>query len=158
MVFLFGILVSVFLGTGHGVGAALCVHEGPQRISSHLKGAKYSQPLLENMIVSIEPGYYDIGEEGSKGYGIRLENLYVLKRDKRGINEGEEWFTFEPLTYVPFQKNLINLKLLSQKHIIWLNEYHKQIVEKVSCYYSEDSEIRRWLTEVCEPINGHQVN
>ena len=42
------------LGTGHGVGAALNVHEGPQRISPLLLG----QPLMRGMIVSNEPGEY----------------------------------------------------------------------------------------------------
>ena len=41
-------------GTGHGVGCFLNVHEGPQNFSLHAS----SYPLAENMIVSIEPGYY----------------------------------------------------------------------------------------------------
>ncbi|MDO5643021.1 MAG: M24 family metallopeptidase, partial [Paracoccus sp. (in: a-proteobacteria)] len=50
-------------GTGHGVGAALCVHEGPARIS------RVSEiPLAEGMILSNEPGYY---REGA--FGIRIE-------------------------------------------------------------------------------------
>ncbi|MFT6452904.1 MAG: Xaa-Pro aminopeptidase, partial [Halocynthiibacter sp.] len=43
-------------GTGHGVGAYLCVHEGPQRIS------RLSDVALEpGMILSNEPGYYREG-------------------------------------------------------------------------------------------------
>ena len=40
-------------GVGHGVGAYLSVHEGPQRLSkvSHV-------PLQPGMILSNEPGYY----------------------------------------------------------------------------------------------------
>ena len=52
-------------GTGHGVGAFLSVHEGPQRI------AKTGTVALEpGMILSNEPGYYKAG-----AYGIRIENL-----------------------------------------------------------------------------------
>ena len=51
-------------GTGHGVGAALCVHEGPLRISR-----RSELPLEPGMIFSNEPGYYRTGH-----YGIRIEN------------------------------------------------------------------------------------
>lgn len=57
------------LGTGHGVGAALNVHEGPHRISPNLD----AQPLVPGMIVSNEPGYYEPGN-----FGIRIENLLVV--------------------------------------------------------------------------------
>ncbi|MEN8838535.1 MAG: M24B family metallopeptidase, partial [Celeribacter marinus] len=50
-------------GTGHGVGAYLSVHEGPQRISR-----TSTLSLQEGMILSNEPGYY---REGA--FGIRTE-------------------------------------------------------------------------------------
>ena len=56
-------------GTGHGVGAYLGVHEGPQSLSR--RGV---EPLLPGMILSIEPGYY---REGA--FGIRIENLGVVR-------------------------------------------------------------------------------
>ena len=73
-------------GTGHGVGAFLAVHEGPQRISP--VGSSQSggdEPLQAGMILSNEPGYYKTGE-----YGIRIENL-VLVVDKRvaGARQGD---------------------------------------------------------------------
>lgn len=47
-------------GTGHGVGAFLSVHEGPQRIS------RASDTVLEpGMILSNEPGYYREGPSAS---------------------------------------------------------------------------------------------
>jgi Xaa-Pro aminopeptidase len=58
-------------GTGHGVGAALNVHEGPHSISSRYH---ITVPLEATMVCSNEPGYY---EEG--GFGIRVENLVVVK-------------------------------------------------------------------------------
>ena len=56
-------------GTGHGVGAFLNVHEGPQGISKNnfIK-------LKEGMILSNEPGFYRKGE-----FGIRIENLVFIK-------------------------------------------------------------------------------
>lgn len=52
-------------GTGHGVGAALNVHEGPQSISSRFGNLT---GLQAGMIVSNEPGYYEDG-----CFGIRIE-------------------------------------------------------------------------------------
>src|SRR5262249_44455050 len=46
-------------GTGHGVGAYLSVHEGPQRIAPFGGG---DEPLQPGMILSNEPGYYKTGE------------------------------------------------------------------------------------------------
>ncbi len=57
-------------GTGHGVGAALNVHEGPQSISARFGN---TQALLPAMVCSNEPGYYEDG-----AFGIRIENLFVV--------------------------------------------------------------------------------
>ncbi|MQL95792.1 hypothetical protein Taro_028464, partial [Colocasia esculenta] len=54
-------------GTGHGVGAALNVHEGPQSISFRFGNMS---PLRKGMIVSNEPGYYE-----DHSFGIRIEVL-----------------------------------------------------------------------------------
>lgn len=75
-------------GTGHGVGAALNVHEGPQRISSVLN----AQPLLPGMIVSNEPGYYEPGN-----FGIRIENLLEVVQVPNG------YLGFQRLTHIPIQ-------------------------------------------------------
>lgn len=53
------------LGTGHGVGAALNVHEGPQSISFRFGNMT---PLVKGMVVSNEPGYYE-----DHAFGIRIE-------------------------------------------------------------------------------------
>ena len=47
-------------GTGHGVGAFLAVHEGPQRIAKPGSGQMgLDEPLQAGMIISNEPGYYN---------------------------------------------------------------------------------------------------
>lgn len=65
------------VGTGHGVGAALNVHEGPQSISFRFGNMT---PLLKGMVVSNEPGYYE-----DHSFGIRIEVFYpktILKKKK----------------------------------------------------------------------------
>ena len=38
---------------------------------------------------------------------------------------------FENLTYAPIDKNLILKRLLNNKEILWLNEYHKKVYQKL---------------------------
>lgn len=52
-------------GTGHGVGAALNVHEGPQSVSARFGNMT---GLQAGMIISNEPGYYE-----DRAFGIRIE-------------------------------------------------------------------------------------
>ena len=56
-------------GTGHGVGAALDVHEGPAAMSRR----SGTVALGPGMILSDEPGYYRAG-----AFGIRIENLLAV--------------------------------------------------------------------------------
>lgn len=116
-------------GTGHGVGNALSVHEGPQRISKHSK-----VPLKPGMIISNEPGYYKEGE-----YGIRIENLMVVKE----LNNG--YLAFETLTLVPIDKRLILPEMLSPDEQQWLDEYHKKVYQKLTPFLSEQE--RSWLKD-----------
>lgn len=107
-------------GTGHGVGSALGVHEGPQRIAK-TTGSQggTTEPLAAGMICSNEPGYYKAGE-----YGIRIENLVLIEeREIDGADEGT-WFGFENLTWVPIDRTLIDVDLLSPEERDWVDHYH----------------------------------
>ena len=127
-------------GTGHGVGSYLAVHEGPQRI------AKFgsSVPLLDGMILSNEPGYYKAGE-----YGIRIENLVLVKSDQDDP-EGRGMMHFENLTWAPIDRNLIEVALLNDVELAWLNEYHTSVREKLVDLVNVGA--RDWLIEATEPL------
>jgi Xaa-Pro aminopeptidase len=114
-------------GTGHGVGAFLNVHEGP-----HGLNARALCPLEPGMITSIEPGFYkpDWG-------GIRLENLYIV------IEVEPDWYGFEPLTYIPFDSQLIDLEYFDAEQRQWLKNYHAQVVAKLSPLL--DASQNNWL-------------
>ncbi len=119
-------------GTGHGVGAYLSVHEGPQRISKQPNRVA----LKPGMVLSNEPGYY---KEGA--YGIRLENL-VLVVEAESVN-GKPMLAFEPLTLAPFDRKLIETTLLTDEERNWLNAYHERIRDTLSPLV--DSATKVWL-------------
>ena len=132
-------------GTGHGVGSYLGVHEGPQRIAKASGGqAGTNQELFEGMILSNEPGYYKGGE-----YGIRIENLVLTV--KREIAGGEgDWLGFEPLTFVPIDRTLVDRSLLTEDEIAWWNDYHAKTRELLAPQL--DGEALAWLEEACKPL------
>jgi Xaa-Pro aminopeptidase len=124
-------------GTGHGVGTFLGVHEGPQSVA---KKAPWV-PLQAGMILSNEPGFYVEGE-----YGIRIENLVVVRESAmKGTLE------FETLTLAPIDRSLIDIALMSDPEIAWLDDYHRLVWEKLSPHLSEsDSD---WLREATAPLS-----
>lgn len=106
-------------GTGHGVGAYLCVHEGPHGISPNSRGV----PLEPGMVVSNEPGYYESGL-----YGIRTENLVTVAEDP--AREG--FLRFRTLTLCPIDLRLIEPDLLSPAERGYLNDYHATVRNALS--------------------------
>ncbi len=129
-------------GTGHGVGSFLGVHEGPQRISKSASDVA----LRSGMIVSNEPGYYKPG-----AYGIRLENLVVVKDEEMSKDANRPFLGFDTLTMVPFDRQLILVNLLSTCERDWVNAYHARVWK---CLESKvDKETRGWLEQATQPIS-----
>jgi Xaa-Pro aminopeptidase len=132
-------------GTGHGVGAYLAVHEGPQRISP--AGSSQSggdEPLQAGMFLSNEPGYYKTGE-----YGIRIENL-VLVEPREIAGAEKKMLGFETLTFAPIERRLIETSLLSPEERRWVDDYHARVMEIVGPQL--DGEVRTWLEAQCAPL------
>ncbi|MET3824991.1 Xaa-Pro aminopeptidase [Sphingomonas sp. PvP055] len=131
-------------GTGHGVGAYLSVHEGPQRIAQPFyPGGGPGEPLRAGMILSNEPGYYKAGE-----YGIRIENLLLV--EDRNFSEGAPFLGFETLTFCPIERSMILPELLSTAERAWLDAYHSEVFAVLSPELEGDE--RTWLAEKCAPI------
>ncbi|EHH68433.1 aminopeptidase P family protein [Gluconobacter morbifer] len=127
-------------GTGHGIGSYLSVHEGPQNISP-----AYRPVALEaGMIVSNEPGYYEPGE-----YGIRTENLMLVRKSRYEGRKGT-FLEFEILSYTPIDRALIDVSLLDDDEIDWLNTYHAEVLKRVSPQV--EPEVREWLEKACLPL------
>jgi len=134
-------------GTSHGVGAHLGVHEGPIRVGQPRTLAHLKSGFKEGMIISDEPGYYEDGE-----FGVRIENVMVcVKKNTKYNFGGKQYLTFQQLTRVPYCKKLIDISLMTDKEIAWVDNYHKEVWEllenRVQPQYVER------LKEACEPLD-----
>lgn len=128
-------------GTGHGVGAYLSVHEGPQRIAK----SSSAVPLEPGMILSNEPGYYATGR-----WGIRIENL-VLVRQPEAVPGGDlPMLSFETLTLAPIARDLIDVALLTRDECDWLDAYHARVYALLADDLSKDERI--WLADATAPV------
>ena len=116
-------------GTGHGVGAFLNVHEGPQGISKN----NYVQ-LKEGMVLSNEPGFYKKNE-----FGIRIENLVFIKKIKSKL-------LFENLTMAPIDTDLINFKMLNKMEKNYLFKYHFDVYNNISPFLNKNE--KKWLAKL----------
>ena len=131
-------------GTGHGIGYVNVVHEGPNGFRYRLvKGKNEGCVYAPGMITSIEPGVYKAGK-----YGIRLENNILCVPDVS--NADGNFYRFETITYVPFETKALDLSLLTDEEIAWLNAYHQLVYEKLSPWV--DGEMLAFLTEKTKPI------
>ncbi|NCC65574.1 MAG: aminopeptidase P family protein, partial [Spirochaetia bacterium] len=131
--------LSYFHGTGHGVGFRLNVHEGPQSISSK----PLAVPLKKGMVLSDEPGLYKEGR-----YGIRIENLVAVREDIK--TEFGQFYSFEVLTLCPFERRLIDKKLLNDQEKGMIDSYHKWVYEELKDLV--DPKALSYLVEATLPL------
>lgn len=133
-------------GTGHGLGYANCLHEGPQSISelSYKKDwASSALPIQPGNEFAIEPGLYREGK-----YGMRIEDNLVVVEDEK--NEFGEFYRLENLFYHPLERDLIDPDALSDEELAWVNRYHAETYRRLSPYLEEEE--RGYLKEQTAPI------
>jgi Xaa-Pro aminopeptidase len=128
-------------GTGHGVGCYLAVHEEACGISTR-EGAF---PFRPGMLISNEPGYYR-----ANAYGIRIENLVLVKED--GAREGSKrkMLAFDTVTLAPIDRRLVAPELLDAQELAWLNDYHDRVYKTVAPLVEAD--VAAWLKQACAPL------
>ncbi len=127
-------------GTGHGVGAHLDVHEGPQNLSR-----RGTVPLEPGMILSNEPGFYKEGH-----YGIRIENLVIVTGPEVPPGGEREMMGFETLTLAPIDRKLIDSRLLTDAERFWLDSYHARVFTEIAPLV--DQPVADWLEDACAPL------
>lgn len=123
-------------GTGHGVGHFMGCHEGPQNIRTD----NNPNPLQVGNICSDEPGIYRAGE-----YGIRIENLITVRESAQvhPRTTGETYYEFETLTLCYYDTRLIDINMLNDKEIAWLNDYHRWVYTEIAPRLNEEE--AAWL-------------
>lgn len=129
-------------GTGHGVGYFLNVHEGPQVISYRAAPGPHTA-MEPGMITSNEPGIYRAGR-----WGVRIENLVVSRPWLDG--EFGEFLCFETLTLCPIDTRCIDMTLLREDEIAWLDDYHRMVRERLSPRVQGDA--LAWLQASTQPL------
>lgn len=131
-------------GTGHGIGYLLNVHERPVGIRYRVTPERQEgYPFEPGMVCSDEPGLYI---EGS--HGIRTENLIYCKEDEKtpyGL-----FLKFEYLTFVPIDIEPVDMSLMEDRDIEYLNEYHERVYEKIAPHLTAEEAV--WLKEVTDPV------
>lgn len=127
-------------GTGHGVGSYLSVHEGPHQIRMEWKPT----PLRAGMTVTDEPGLYLSGK-----FGVRIENTLLIKDYQ--TTEFGKFLQMESLTLCPIDLSPVDFSMLQTEEIEWLNDYHRDVFEKLSPYLEGDD--LEWLKEATRPVD-----
>ncbi len=127
-------------GTGHGVGSYLSVHEGPVSISRAAK----PEPLAAGMVLSNEPGFYL-----PDGYGIRLENLLLVRQS--AFDGKRKFLGFETLTLAPFDRRLIDIARLTVAEREWIDDYHARVLASVGPGLPAEAAL--WLAASCQKLS-----
>ncbi len=131
-------------GTGHGIGYLLNVHERPVGIRYRIVPERQdSWPIMAGAVISDEPGLYIEGK-----HGIRTENQMFCKEDEK--NEYGQFLRFEFLTYVPIDLDCVNVDMMDEQDIAYLNEYHAEVYEKIAPYLT--GEEAAWLKEATRAV------
>ena len=126
-------------GTGHGVGIALNVHEGPQNIRTD----NNPTPMAVGTFTSNEPGLYRAGK-----WGIRIENLIVTKENCR--SEFGTFLGFETVTLCYLDNRLVEKSLLSAEEIAWYNAYQEKVYQEISPLLTPEE--AAWLREKTQKL------
>lgn len=128
-------------GTGHGIGSFLSVHEGPAGISRAAKPVA----LKPGMILSDEPGFYAPGE-----YGIRIENLLLVRPAEDQPGQRKPFLRFEVLTLAPYDRGLIAVGMLTPGERAQVDAYHARVLSEVGPLV--DAGVRGWLQAACAAL------
>jgi Xaa-Pro aminopeptidase len=137
-------------GTGHGVGAHLNVHEGPQGLASAPR-SDYSGGLQRSMTITDEPGVYIEGQ-----YGIRIENVLevVARATACEFEVAGGWCGMAPLTCVPIGTAAVEVAQLAPRERAWLNDYNAWCRAQLAPLLGAegDQQALAWLVRECAPV------
>ena len=97
------------------------------------------------MICSNEPGYY---KEGA--YGIRIENLVIVTKPEPIVGGDRPMMGFETITFVPYDRRLIDVGLLDTRERAWVDLYHGDVRRLIQPLLVGAD--RAWLESATAPL------
>ncbi len=131
-------------GTGHGVGYLGNIHEPPTGFRWYVVPSKNEHHQLEEgMVMTDEPGIYEDGQ-----FGIRIENEFIVQKGTK--NKYGQFMYLETITFAPIDLDGIDPEEMSRDEREWLNNYHKDVYEKIGPHLTEEE--REWLKEYTRAI------
>ena len=92
----------------------------------------FTSELEEGMVTTNEPGVYV-----ENSHGIRIENEIVVRKAEK--NEYGQFMDFEVITFAPIDLDAIDESLILKDEKVYLNNYHKQVYDKISPYLNEEA-------------------
>jgi Xaa-Pro aminopeptidase len=95
------------------------------------------------MVISDEPAVYREGK-----YGFRTENLIVCVDDRQ--TDHGRFLKFETVTLCHIDPSLIEVSLLDDAELRWLNDYHEKVWSELSGRLGADE--RKWLRAKTAPL------
>lgn len=130
-------------GTGHGVGARLCVHEGPQQIRKNVRPCTLV-PFEAGMTITDEPGIYVEGK-----FGVRIENVLMVQ--PHSTTPYGSFLDFENLTLCPIATAPIVKHMMSAEDIKWVNDYNARVCAELMPLL-DDAADKQWLSKATQAI------
>ncbi|GAM25885.1 hypothetical protein SAMD00019534_090600, partial [Acytostelium subglobosum LB1] len=131
-------------GTGHGVGAFLNVHEGPHSLT--FRSLPHHYLICPNMTLTNEPGYYEEGK-----FGMRIENVMVTVQVQ--LPHSNSFIGFETVTMTPYERDLIIPSLLSEEEMQFVNNYHAEVLQKLTPLLQSDPRALDYLRKKTAPLS-----
>jgi Xaa-Pro aminopeptidase len=98
------------------------------------------------MILSDEPGYYLPGQ-----YGIRIENLLLVREAEPRPDQVKPFLEFETLTLAPYDRALVDTGLLTPAERAWVDAYQARVLAEVGPQC--DPATAAWLRVACAPLS-----
>jgi len=95
------------------------------------------------MTTSNEPGLYRPGR-----WGIRIENLVLATAHES--TEFGDFLRFETLTLCPIDTRCVELDMLTNAEVAWLNAYHQEVRERLSPLL--EGAAKAWLERRTQPV------
>jgi hypothetical protein len=141
-------ILFIFVFYRHGIGHFLSVHEGPQRIGSPY--SQYEEPLADGMFISDEPGFYKPND-----FGIRIENDMEVVMTNKSMFSNTQFLRFDTITFIPYERSLIDVSLLTSAQYNTINQYHAQVAKILEPLLKDDQAALNALRSRTAKLDPH---